>query len=348
MADDEASRVARFLSASLAACAGSLITSLATNPLSVAKTRLQLLHGETASAANSVRWTSMANCPTCSHYAVFRGGLSECLEPKPLGICGAAQAQQARHTVFSMLSHLVRTEGPLSLLQGLSPALWFTRMLPSVVLYMPVKDELEEFLEPRIGASSPAVAGTAARGLSIAVVSPIELISTQMRSGSWPEGVGLFDGLRRTMATSGIAGLYQGLGATLLRDLPFSGLYWAAQVPLRRRLSGAGCDPFAADVGSGFIAGGLAAIVTTPADVVKTRMQIAAHSPDQSAEFVACRCGALSTARSVLRTEGAAGFGAGMGARVLSVAPACAIMISTYEAFKRFDLSAACKRAGVS
>ena len=44
----------------------------------------------------------------------------------------------------------------------------------------------------------------------------------------------------------------------------------------------------------------------------------------------------LSVARDVVRAQGFSGLFAGLAPRILKVAPACAIMISSYEYGKRF------------
>jgi hypothetical protein len=69
-------------------------------------------------------------------------------------------------------------------------------------------------------------------------------------------------------------------GATLARDVPFSAIYWSSLEPIRRALlpPDAGRASHAqiiwANFAAGTVGGGLAAAVTTPLDVVKTRTQV--------------------------------------------------------------------------
>jgi hypothetical protein len=103
--------------------------------------------------------------------------------------------------------------------------------------------------------------------------------------------------------------------------------------PGRRAEPETRAERFGVPLLAGATSGAMAALVTTPADVLKTRVQTAAAE--------ACRCGgsgpgALQTARFIWAREGAAGFFRGAGPRLLRVTPACAVMISTYEAAKRF------------
>ena len=72
-------------------------------------------------------------------------------------------------------------------------------------------------------------------------------------------------------------------GATLARDVPFSALYWSGLEPIRKALLPANALPSQAQVMTanfvaGTVGGGLAAAVTTPLDVVKTRLQVLATS----------------------------------------------------------------------
>ncbi len=68
-------------------------------------------------------------------------------------------------------------------------------------------------------------------------------------------------------------------GATLARDVPFSALYWSSLEPIRRAMLPSNARPSQAQIMTanfvaGTVGGGLAAAVTTPLDVVKTRLQV--------------------------------------------------------------------------
>ena len=60
---------------------------------------------------------------------------------------------------------------------------------------------------------------------SATVISPLELIRTKMQSQkqSYSE---LRDCIRSAVETEGWLSLWRGLGPTLLRDVPFSAMYW--------------------------------------------------------------------------------------------------------------------------
>ena len=72
----------------------------------------------------------------------------------------------------------------------------------------------------------------------------------------------------------GLMGLYKGTSACLLRDIPFSGIYFTAYSHLKKDYFGES-DTKRLGMGellmAGAIAGMPAAYLTTPADVIKTR-----------------------------------------------------------------------------
>ena len=94
-------------------------------------------------------------------------------------------------------------------------------------------------------------------------------------------------------------------------------------------------DSFIAGAGSGAVA----ALVTTPFDVGKTRQQVLHHTKEEVGSAVkALRPEEQSMPRflwHIFKEQGASGLFKGWTARCLKVAPACAIMISSYEVGKK-------------
>merc|ERR1711862_1028153 len=133
-----------------------------------------------------------------------------------------------------------------------------------------------------------------------------------------------------------IKSLYKGLLPTLWRDVPFSSIYWLClehfqimfenfyqQHNTTKIINNESkyislCNTFV----SGAISGMIAATITTPFDVVKTRQQIS-NSKERTL---------FQHLKYIYRTEGFVnGLMRGNTTRVIKVAPACAIMISCYE-----------------
>ena len=176
--------------------------------------------------------------------------------------------------------------------------------------------------------------------------------------------------LRGLTKHRGIGGLYQGLVPTLWRDVPFSAIYWMFLESFKRHLWPEDDRPSPVEeAGRSFVNGALAGLVaagaTTPFDVVKTRqqtmMQHSTHLPTDSVAPVSSSSSRttttttssatkapylesgsrtknpslLSMMRGIVREEGVGGLWRGNMARMMKVAPACAIMITCYEFGKR-------------
>lgn len=124
--------------------------------------------------------------------------------------------------------------------------------------------------------------------------------------------------------------LFRGAGATWLRDIPFSSLYFAFAAYFHHALSSsAGLGDAAATALSGLLAGTMSSFVTTPADVIKTKIQCEEDDDGASISEVAAR---------IWREDGAMGFFAGVGARVGKIGPAMCINVAVYETLKVLTL----------
>lgn len=96
------------------------------------------------------------------------------------------------------------------------------------------------------------------------------------------EGVQVARGIVPIVRSLGIVGLYRGAGACLLRDAPFSLIYFTSYAHLKKDLFGEGKNGKQLSNLETLLAAGMggmpAAYLTTPADVVKTRLQTEARA----------------------------------------------------------------------
>ncbi|XP_078076591.1 mitochondrial glutamate carrier 1 isoform X2 [Mustelus asterias] len=123
---------------------------------------------------------------------------------------------------------------------------------------------------------------------------------------------------KELLRSKGIAGLYKGLGATLLRDVPFSIVYFPLFANLNKlgQKSSGEKAPFYVSFASGCIAGSTAAIVVNPCDVIKTRLQSLQRGIHEDSYS-----GIVDCTRKIWRNEGAKAFLKGAYCRALVIAP---------------------------
>ncbi|KAI9163143.1 Mitochondrial carrier protein [Paramyrothecium foliicola] len=276
-------------------------------------------------------------------------------------------------TTFDGLRKIARNEGVTTLWRGLSPTLVMT--IPANIIYFTGYEWLRyDHRSPFSKLSddyAPLTAGSGARILAASAVSPIELIRTRMQAASGSKSNHLMEAFRdvkEMVALHGYASMWRGLTLTLWRDVPFSGLYWWGYETIRGRLSDAReertaralfrtgppperrrrsrsrenhTDTFVDSFTAGAMSGAFASVVTTPFDVGKTRTQVY-REPAPSGGVRGSASAEAPEARNMLRllwhifkTEGVPGLWKGWIPRTLKVAPACAIMISSYEVGKR-------------
>jgi hypothetical protein len=87
---------------------------------------------------------------------------------------------------------------------------------------------------------------------------------------------GTIDAARTIARVEGFSALFHGYKATLWRDLPFSALQFAFYEELRdraKRSMGSNNIGLLLEIATAASAGGMAGVITTPLDVVKTRIQ---------------------------------------------------------------------------
>lgn len=235
-------------------------------------------------------------------------------------------------------------EGVKSLWSGLSPTLVLA--LPTTVLYFVAYEQfrlgLKEFNIQKMGANRdqlpfwiPMAAGSAARVLAVTCVNPLELIRTKMQSQKL-SFLEVGTAFRIMLREEGILGLWKGLFPTILRDVPFSAIYWTSYETCKRT-SGVTDPTFGFSFVSGAISGSIAALVTVPFDVVKTHQQIEFGEKVLYSDKPAVKApGTFETLAKIFKSSGIKGLFVGIVPRLIKVAPACAIMISSFEFGKTF------------
>ncbi|XP_026318600.1 solute carrier family 25 member 40-like isoform X2 [Hyposmocoma kahamanoa] len=310
------------------ACTGALITSLFMTPLDVVKIRLQAQQKATLS----------------NKCYLYCNGLMEHLCP-----CGESPWMPKRtrfEGTFDAFYKIAKFEGVPALWSGLCPTLVLA--VPCTVIYFVCYEQLRYNMKKNYNERTktthqpmwiPMLAGATARTTAVTIVSPLELIRTKMQSKKLTFAE-ISGALQQEVKAKGLGGLFRGLGSTLLRDVPFSGMYWTMFETIKRSFNKTEAEKnsFLFNFFCGSVAGSIAAFITLPFDVVKTHQQIELGEKEIYTDGHA-RQKATSiqdTVKSIYNNHGVKGLFTGVVPRIFKVAPACAIMIATFEYGKQF------------
>ncbi|XP_051121332.1 uncharacterized protein LOC127244843 [Andrographis paniculata] len=157
--------------------------------------------------------------------------------------------------------------------------------------------------------------------LGTAVRIPCEVLKQRLQAGLF-NNVG--EAVVGTWQQDGLRGFFRGTGATLCREVPLyvagMGLY-AESKKAAQRLIGRELDPWET-IAVGALSGGIAAVLTTPFDVIKTRTMTAPQGRPVSLSIVAL---------SILSHEGPIGLFKGAIPRFFWIAPLGAMNFAGYE-----------------
>lgn len=200
--------------------------------------------------------------------------------------------------------------------------------LPSTVIYYSLYETIKKSFTKNTSLNSdqvPFISGSVSRVMTTTFTCPFEFLRTSIQASS--KNVNAFKLLESVIKEKGISTLWTGILPTLLRDVPFSAIYWGTYENTKKRILFK--NEFLRNFLCGYVSGVLAAIITNPIDVVKTRMQ--ASFKDTSNHYNTT----AHSIKTIIQEDGFRGFTRGMGPRLLRIGPSSAIMISTYELSKK-------------
>ncbi|EOA27280.1 hypothetical protein CARUB_v10023399mg [Capsella rubella] len=154
---------------------------------------------------------------------------------------------------------------------------------------------------------------------------PCEVLKQRLQANQFDN---IVEATVSTWNQEGLKGLFRGTGVTLLREVPFyvagMGLYNQSKKVVERQL-GRELEPWEA-IAVGALSGGFTAVLTTPFDVIKTRMMTA----PQGVEFPM-----WMAAYSILTHEGPLAFYKGAVPRFFWTAPLGALNLAGYELLQK-------------
>ncbi|SSD60964.1 related to Mitochondrial aspartate-glutamate transporter AGC1 [Saccharomycodes ludwigii] len=232
---------------------------------------------------------------------------------------------------------ILRREGIKGIYSGLGPQL--IGVAPEKAIKLTVNDYMRNtFTDTKTGnikVYQELLSGAMAGACQVIFTNPLEIVKIRLQvKNEYKGGAGI-------TATSiirklGLTGLYKGVLACSLRDIPFSAIYFPTYAHIKKDLFN--FDPKDKNkrskletwelLTSGSLAGIPSAYLTTPFDVIKTRLQIVPKSGETK------YTGIIHAAKTILREESFKSFFKGGGARVLRSSPQFGFTLAAYEIFQ--------------
>ncbi|EGS18692.1 uncharacterized protein CTHT_0052990 [Thermochaetoides thermophila DSM 1495] len=227
---------------------------------------------------------------------------------------------------------VIRNEGFLGLYSGVLPQL--VGVAPEKAIKLTVNDLVRGWFTDKQGKiwwGWEILAGGAAGGCQVVFTNPLEIVKIRLQvQGEVAKSV---EGAPKRSAmwivrNLGLVGLYKGASACLLRDVPFSAIYFPTYNHLKKDFFG---ESPTKQLGvlqllaAGAIAGMPAAYFTTPCDVIKTRLQVEARKGETS------YTGLRHAAKTIWKEEGFRAFFKGGPARIFRSSPQFGFTLAAYE-----------------
>ncbi|XP_022133698.1 S-adenosylmethionine carrier 1, chloroplastic/mitochondrial-like [Momordica charantia] len=203
-------------------------------------------------------------------------------------------------------------------------------MLPAsaifVGVYEPTKQKLLNSFPENLNAFAHLTAGVIGGVASSLIRVPTEVVKQRMQTSHFASAS---SAVHIIVSREGFRGLYAGYGSFLLRDLPFDAIQFCIYEQLRIGYKLAAQrdpdDPENAIIGA--FAGAITGAVTTPLDVIKTRLMVQGSKSQYQ--------GIRDCCRTIMKEEGPRAFLKGIGPRVLWIGLGGAIFFGVLEKTKQ-------------
>lgn len=139
------------------------------------------------------------------------------------------------------------------------------------------------------------------------VSNPLEIVKIRLQVAG---EVKQAPGLRKIVKELGLRGLYKGVRACIMRDANFSAIYFPSYAHLKKAFADEeGYNPPLTLLMAGSIAAVPAVFIVTPADVIKTRLQVIPR------EGQTVYHGIVDCAKKIMKEEGFKAFWKGAGSK---------------------------------
>jgi len=179
---------------------------------------------------------------------------------------------------------IIREEGIPALWKGSMPTIY--RVLPGAGMHFLFLNKITNLFQSEQGKNLTPLqnflAASMSRSLTTTILCPITVVKTRFEVASTgayniPKYTSTWNALVTIAKNEGLAGMYSGLIATLIRDVPYAGMsylfYEQGKLYIQKNTS-LPLPTMVVNATAAGLAGGLATVLTHPSDVIKTRMQM--------------------------------------------------------------------------
>ncbi|XP_017481439.1 PREDICTED: calcium-binding mitochondrial carrier protein Aralar1 isoform X3 [Rhagoletis zephyria] len=243
---------------------------------------------------------------------------------------GSFIGEIAYRNSWDCFKKVIRHEGVLGLYRGLLPQLM--GVAPEKAIKLTVNDFVRDKFTDKQGVIagwSEIMAGGCAGASQVVFTNPLEIVKIRLQVAGEIAGGAKVRALS-VVRDLGLFGLYKGARACLLRDVPFSAIYFPAYAHTKSLFADEdGYNHPLTLLAAGAIAGVPAASLVTPADVIKTRLQVVARSGQTT------YTGVWDATKKIMAEEGPRAFWKGTAARVFRSSPQFGVTLVTYELLQR-------------
>ncbi|XP_071815146.1 mitochondrial glycine transporter B-like [Apostichopus japonicus] len=187
----------------------------------------------------------------------------------------SSRSSPSQRGITLIFADIYRNHGVFGLWKGLTPSL--ARTVPGVGLYFCCLHNLQGQLKWSNPSPLQAITlGITSRSFVGVILLPLTVIKTRFESTvyKYRSVTGAF---KEIYIKEGYKGLFSGFSATLLRDAPFSGIYFMFYSQSKKFIPQETMSPAVMPTINfcrGLAAGLLAAVITQPFDTTKTHMQL--------------------------------------------------------------------------
>ncbi|KAI9208878.1 mitochondrial carrier domain-containing protein [Polychytrium aggregatum] len=179
-------------------------------------------------------------------------------------------------------------------------------------------------------AATHMIAASCGEIMACSVRVPTEVVKQRMQTGQYHS---VSNALRSILGTEGFFGFYRGYTMTIFREIPFTCIQFPLYEYFKRswsHLQGRPTHTWEAAL-FGSVAGGIAAALTTPLDVVKTRIMLSSRSSSSHPPYTSI----FPTFARIVREEGYRALFSGIGPRVTWISIGGCIFLGVYEAARK-------------